>query len=72
MLVDALDGVDQLRVRVFVRVAVVKPVDVRQQDKKIGADAHRDDRREGVVVADDDLLRRDGVVFVEDGQSAQL
>ena len=49
----------------------VERVDVAQQHEHIGVHEHRDERREAVVVAEADLLRRDGVVLVDDRQDAQ-
>ena len=64
--------VQQHGVGVDVRVGGVEPVDVRQQDQQIRIDALGDDGRQRVVVADAQLLRRHGVVLVDDGHGAQL
>ena len=53
-------------------VAIVQTVDVGEKDKKICLRAHRYVRRQGIVVAHLDLFRGNRVVFVDDGQNAQL
>ena len=54
------------------RVRVVEPLDVREDDHKVGLDEARHERRERVVVAEADLLDRHGVVLVHHGHHAQL
>ena len=59
-------------VGVLVGVGGVEAVDIRQQDQQICPDALGHVGRQGVVVADDDLLGGHGVIFVDDGQDAQF
>ena len=53
------------RLRVAARVAGVEPLDVREDHEQVRADEDGDGRRERVVVADADLVHRDGVVLVD-------
>ena len=71
-LVELFDGVYQPRRRVFVGVAVIKSVDIGKQDQKVCADGGRDICRQRVIVADDDFVRGDGVIFVDDRKRAEL
>ena len=50
----------------------IEPVDVREHDQQIRADAHRHERTEGIVVADGHFLGRHGIVLVDDGDRAEL
>ena len=53
-------------------VAVIKSVDIGKQDQKVCADGGRDICRQRVIVADDDFVRGDGVIFVDDRKRAEL
>ena len=74
--VDDRHRLDEPRIRVSVRVAVIQSVDVREQDQQIRTDGGSHDGRETVVLADGvvhaDLVRRHGVVFIDDRQRPQL
>ena len=70
--VDILDVANPLRRGVGARIPVVQPVDIGQEDQKIRSDQLGDACREAVIVAIADLVRGDGVVFVDDGDGAQL
>ena len=70
--VDDRDGLNELGIRVTARVTVIQAVDVREQDQQIRRDGRRYDCRERIVVADDDLIRGDRVVLVDDRQCAEL
>ena len=61
---------DKLGLRVRVRVSVVKPVDVGQDDQQVGIDEARRQRGQRVVVAELDLLDGNGVVLVDNGHHA--
>jgi tRNA(Ser,Leu) C12 N-acetylase TAN1 len=50
----------------------VERVDVRQQHEQVGLHELRDERGEPVVVAEPDLVGRDGVVLVDDRQDPQV
>ena len=63
-------AVDALRPR-FERRLRVERVDIRQQHEQIGVHQARHQCGEAVVVAEPDLVGRDGVVLVDDGQDAQ-
>ena len=52
-------------------VGGVKPVDVGQQDKLVGADGDRDLRCQPVVVSVPDFVRGNGVVFVDNRNDIQ-
>ena len=54
------------------RVLVIQPVDVREQNEEVRLDRHGHDGRERIVVADAELLGGDGVVLVDDRQRAEL
>ena len=54
------------------RLCGVQRVDVREQHERVRVDDGRDERREAVVVAKADLVGRDRVVLVDDGQDAEL
>lgn len=69
---EPLDNGDELRRGIAVRVGREQTVDVRKQDEKVGPDRPGYDGGQRVVVANAQLLRGDGVVFVDDGQRAQL
>ena len=57
---------------VLARVGGVEPVDVRQQDQRVGAGHLGDAGGQPVVVAEADLGGGDGVVLVDDGDAAEL
>ena len=61
---------NELGIGVCVRIAVVKAVDIREDDHEVGIDQARGQRGERVVVAELDLLDSDGVVLVDDGHHA--
>ena len=56
----------------ILRRSRVQPLDVGEQHEQVGADEHRDLRREEVVVAEGDLVGRRRVVLVDDRQHAPL
>jgi len=65
--------VDGLGVRVRARVARVQRVDVGQEEEPLRVDHASDEGRQGVVVAEADLLRgADGVVLVDDGEDVDV
>ncbi|TWH06059.1 hypothetical protein L613_004800000040 [Pseudoxanthomonas taiwanensis J19] len=57
--------------RVAARIGVVQAVDVGGDEQHVGIDQGRDDRRQVVVVAQLELVHRDGVVLVDHRQRAQ-
>ncbi len=57
---------DQLRLGVLARVGVEEPLDVGEHDEQLGGDEPRDQPGQGVVVAELELVDRDGVVLVDD------
>ncbi len=63
---------DELRRGIAVRVGCEQAIDVRKQDEEVCPDRPGDDGGQRVVVTDAQLLRGDGVVFVDDRQRAQL
>ena len=69
---EPLDDGDELRRGIAVRVGREQTVDVRKQDEEVCPDRPGDDGGQRVVVANAQLLRGDGVVFVDDRQRAQL
>ncbi len=62
---------DQRRVVHHARVGGVQSRDVGQHDEQVGVDQRRGQRREVVVVAEVELLHRDGVVLVDDRDDAE-
>ena len=62
--------VDELRSRPS-RLAGVQPVDVGQQHERVSVHQVRDQRGEPIVVAEADLVRRHGVVLVDDRDHAE-
>jgi hypothetical protein len=62
---------DQARGRVLARVGRVQALLVGQDHQRIGFDQVGDQRAEGVVVAELDLVRDHGVVLVDDRDHAQ-
>jgi hypothetical protein len=64
------DLFDVARVLIAPRIGRIQPVDVRQQHQALCADHLRHARRETIVVAVPQLLRRDGIVLVDDRHSA--
>jgi len=69
---DDIDDIEKLRIRIEMRRCRVKPVDIRQENQKIGTGHGGDARGKPVVVAVADFGCRDGVVFVDDRDSADL
>ncbi len=69
---DPLHQGDQLRLRVFSRIAVEKSVDVREDDQEVGFDEVGDHGREVVIVPEADLLHHHRVVFIDDRDDAML
>ena len=69
---DALHHRQMRRGRVLARVGGVEPVDIRQQDQRIGAGHLGDAGGQPVVVAEADLGGGDRVVLVDDGDAAEL
>ena len=71
MLIQLFHDRDQPRVRVDMRILVIQPVDVREQNQQVcvHAGCHRCGQR--IVVPDAQLLRGNGVVLVDDGQNAE-
>ena len=70
--VISLDHVEQRRLRLRPAAAArVQAVDVGGDHEQLGADQVHDRRREVVVVAEADLLGRDGVVLVHDRHDAE-
>ena len=76
MVVDGGHGADKLGLRVFVGVAVIQPVDIRQQDQQLCPDGGRHNSGQGVILPDGvlyaDLVGGHGVVLVDDRQRPQL
>ena len=69
---DALDLANEFGPLRF-RVPVIQSLDVREDDKEVGVDGHRDMGRESVIVPEGGLLYihdRDGVVLVDDRDDA--
>ena len=68
------DTVDDIVTRgrwIEVRVAVVEPVHIRQQDELIRAAGHGNLGRQTVVIAITDFIGRNRIVFVHDRRDAQ-
>ena len=63
---------DQLRARHLARIRVVQPGLVGEDDERVGFHQIGDQRAQGVVVADLDLVGDDGVVLVDHGDHAQI
>ena len=63
---EPLDDGDELRRGIAARVGREQTVDVRKQDEEVCPDRPGDDGGQRVVVANAQLLRGDGVVFVDD------
>ena len=57
---------------ILARVGGVEAVLVGEDDQRIGLDQVGDQRPQGVVVAEFDLVGDDGVVFVDDGDDAEF
>ena len=76
MRVNDRHRLDEMRVRILVRIAVIQTVNVREQDQQIRTDGGGYDGREAVVLTDGvvhaDLIRRHSVIFVDDRQCSQL
>ena len=68
---NRLDQVETLGFGVQFGIGRIKAVDIGQQDQLIGPDRHGDLGRQPVVVAEPDLIRCHGVVFVDDGHHTQ-
>ena len=63
---------DQLRRCIRPWVCRIYPVDIREDNERIGIDKCRDNRREIVVVSDFDLIHRHGVVLIDDGNDLHI
>ena len=72
VVIQPLHHRDKPGIGVFMGVAVIQAVDIRQQDQQIRPDAGRHHGGQSIVIPDADLLGGDGVVFVDDGQRPQL
>ncbi|MNI55808.1 hypothetical protein D3C73_1107800 [compost metagenome] len=57
--------VDQLGVRIVARIGVEHAIAIREDHQQIGFDQVGHQRRQGVVVAEADLISDHGVVFVD-------
>ena len=76
-LIDRIDLFDQFCVRVEPRVAVIEPVDVRQDDQPFCTAEYGYDGREHVVVAEQTVLGFDlcvayGVILIDDRDHAHF
>ena len=71
--IDAGDGCDQFRRRRAENGGIgVEPFNIGEDEQQIGLDQSRDQRRQGVVVAELDLIDGDRVVFIDDRDDAHL
>ena len=63
---------DQRCRRILARISRIEPRLISQDDQAIRLDQIRDQRAQSVVVAQTDLVRGDGIVFIDDGHGAQF
>ena len=70
--VDAHDLLDERRVRVETRIGGEHAGRVGEQDEQVGVHEMGNEGRETIVVAEPDLVVREGVVLVDDGHGAEL
>ena len=69
---DAIHDGNERGRRIDLRVRRVQPVDIREDHHEVGVDEAGHERRQGIVVAEADLLDGHRVVLVHDGHHGQL
>ena len=61
----------KLRVRILLGIIRIKAVNVREKNQKICVDQSRNDRRQAVIVTEPDLIRLNGVIFIDNRNDAE-
>ena len=72
LLLMPFDALDKPRLVVDRGIGIVETLDIGKDDSQIGPDQAGHQRTERIVVAEADLLDRNGVVLVDDGDHAQI
>ena len=69
---EGRDFMDQLRIRMALRILRIQTLNVGKNDQKVGFGHTGDDRRQRVIVTDLDLICRYRIIFIHDRDRAEL
>lgn len=69
---NVIDNLDCTGISVRTGVLVIETVDIRHEEKHVGVDHGRGNGGKGVIVTELDFRHGEGIVFVDNGNNANV